>query len=44
MIYSNGVRSIVLQDVGNALSIRLLDIIKLMIKEMNSDSYKVGAL
>ena len=44
VLYSNGVRSLVLRDNGNVLSIRLSDVIKLIIKEMNSDLYSVGAL
>ena len=37
-MFNNGVRILALWDDDNALSIRLSDVIKLMIKEMNSDS------
>jgi len=44
VIYSNGVRSLVFRDDGIALSIKLSDVIKLMIKDMNNDLCTVGVL
>jgi len=42
--YSNGVKSLILWDNGNALSLRFLDVIKLIIKQKNNDLCTVGML